>query len=157
MRRYAIALLAVLTLTWLSVALAAAPPDLSGNWKGNVAKSDFGPFPAPTSMTTKVEHKEPNLKSATTLSGDQGEMTMERTITTDGTETSYQYGPMNMKSKAKWEGATLVVDSKGSSDMGEFTMKEKWVLSEDGKTLNVDLTWSGAQGDVAQKLVYEKQ
>lgn len=157
MKRCALKLLAVLMLASLAVALAAAPPDLSGAWKANLAKSDFGPMPAPTSMTTKIDHKEPSVKIATTFVGDQGEMTFERNLQTDGTETTNQFGPFTMKSKAKWDGSVLVVDSKGSTDNGDVTSKEKWTLSEDGKTLTVVSDWSSSQGEMTHKVVYEKQ
>jgi hypothetical protein len=157
MKRCALLLLPGLTLLSLAVALAAAPPNLSGTWKANLAKSDFGGMPAPSSMVTKIDHKEPSIKSSTTFSGDQGEMTFDRTLSTDGTETEYQFGPFAMKSKAKWDGAALAIESKGSGDNGDFTMKEKWVLSEDAKALTVNSTWSGPQGDMTHRVVYEKQ
>jgi hypothetical protein len=157
MRRHAFKLLAVLTACSLATALAAAPPNLSGTWKGNVAKSDFGQMPAPSSFSAKIDHKDPSLKVASTFVGDQGEMTFEMTFSTDGTETTNQMGPFTMKSKAKWEGNALLVESKGSSDNGEFTSKEKWTLSEDGKTLTIARTFSGPMGEMNQTVVHDKQ
>ena len=157
MQRCAFELLAALLLTSLAVALAAAPPDLSGAWKANLAKSDFGAIPPPTSMTTKIDHKEPSLKVSTIFAGDQDEMTFERNLLTDGSESTNQFGPFTLKSKAKWEASVLLVDSKGSTDNGDVTSKEKWTLSEDGKTLTVVSDWSSAQGEVTHKVVYEKQ
>jgi hypothetical protein len=157
MQRCAFKILAALMLTSLAVALAAAPPNLSGAWKANLAKSYFGQMPAPTSMATKIDHKEPSLKISTTFVGDQGEMTFERNLQTDGSETTNQFGPFTMKSKAKWEGSVLVVDSKGSTDNGDVAVKEKWTLSEDGKTLTVVSDWSTPQGEMTHKVIYEKQ
>lgn len=157
MRGHAFRLLAVLIVGSLAAAMAAAPPNLSGTWKGNIAKSDFGQMPAPTSFTAKIEHKDPSLKVATTFVGDQGEMTFEMKLSTDGAETTNQMGPFSMKSKAKWEGSALMVESKGSTDNGEFTTKEKWTVSEDGKTLTVARTFSGPQGEMTQTVVHDKQ
>lgn len=157
MRGHAFKLLAVLIVGSLTVALAAAPPNLSGTWKGNMAKSDFGQMPAPTSFSAKIDHKDPSLKVATTFVGDQGEMAFEMTLSTDGTETTNQMGSFAIKSKAKWEGSALMVQSKASTDNGEFTTKEKWTLSEDGKTLTIVRTFSGPQGDMTQTVVHDKQ
>jgi hypothetical protein len=157
MQRCAFNLLAVPMLASIAVTLAAAPPNLTGEWKANLAKSDFGGMPAPSSLATKIEHKEPSVKITTTFVGDQGEMTFERSLLTDGTETTNQFGPFTMKSKAKWEAGTLVIDSKGSTDNGDVSINEKWTLSEDGKTLNVVSNWSGPQGEMTNKTLYEKQ
>jgi len=157
MRQHAFKLLAAFLLTFLAVAPGAAPPNLSGSWKMNISKSDFGPMPAFTSMVTKIQHAEPNLKMSTTFSGEQGERTFDRTLTTDGAESTSEFGPMVFKSKCRWEGGTLLVDSVGSSDSGEFTVKEKWTLSEDGKTLTLVRTWSGPQGEMTQTMVHESQ
>jgi hypothetical protein len=157
MPRHTFKLLAVLSLAWLAVALAAAPPDLSGNWKANLAKSDFGPMPAPSSIATKIEQKEPNVKMSTTFVGDQGEMTFDRAFVTDGSETVNNFGPFVLRSKAKWDGRALVIDSKGKTDDGDIAILEKWSLSEDGKTITVTSNWTSPQGEMVHKTVYEKQ
>jgi hypothetical protein len=157
MPRHAIKLLAVLTLTWFAVALTAAPPDLSGNWKANLAKSDFGPMPAPSSLATKIEHKEPSIKMSTTLVGEQGEMTFDLKFMTDGSETTNNFGPVVMKSKARWDGRTLVIETKGSTDNGDISALGKWSLSEDGKTITETSNFTGPQGEMVLKTVYEKQ
>jgi len=157
MQRCAFKLLAVLMLASLAVALAAAPPNLSGAWKANLSKSDFGEMPAPSSLVSKIDHKDPSLKISTTFSGDQGEMTFERNLQTDGSETANQMGPFTTKSKARWEGSVLLIDSKGSTENGDLTIKEKWTLSEDGKTLTTVSNWSSPQGEMTHKVTYEKQ
>ncbi|MCL5743643.1 MAG: hypothetical protein M1541_06915, partial [Acidobacteria bacterium] len=44
----------------LLAARVEAKPNLSGTWKLNVTKSDFGPLPAPSARTDKIEHSDPN-------------------------------------------------------------------------------------------------
>jgi len=141
----------------LALAQAQSKPNFSGPWKVNNSKSDFGPMPAPQSSTSKIDHKEPNLKIATTWVGDQGERTFEFSYTTDGKENTNSFGNVEFKSKATWEGSTLLIASKGGTDSGEFTMKDKWSLSEDGKTLTVVRAFSGPMGEATQTLVHEKQ
>jgi hypothetical protein len=157
MPRFGFKLLALLTATCLAGALFAAPPNFSGSWRVNMAKSDFGPFPAPTSASSKIDHKDPSLKVAATQVGDQGTLNFELNYMTDGTETTNQVGPLTMKSKAHWDGAALLVDSKASTDNGDLTIKDRWTMSADGKTLTVDRTISGPQGDATVKVVQEKQ
>ncbi len=43
------------------MALAADKPDFSGDWKMDADKSVFGPMPPPTSMTRKIDHKDPEI------------------------------------------------------------------------------------------------
>jgi len=70
----------------LVLAQAQSKPNFTGTWKVNNSKSDFGPMPAPQSSTSKIDHKEPSLRIATTWVGDQGERTFEFSYTTDGKE-----------------------------------------------------------------------
>src|SRR5690349_11710061 len=84
MKRTLFALAAVLTFA-ATPALAQVKPNFSGTWNLDVAHSDFGPSPAPESMTLTIVHKDPSLKvSSTQKSGDMGEVKNERNITTDG-------------------------------------------------------------------------
>ncbi len=157
MHRFAINLLAMPILTSLAVALAAAPPNFSGDWKMNAAKSDFGPGPAPIRASSKIEHQDPRLKLIGTEVREEGERTFEMNISTDGAQTTNQIGPLTLTTKAKWEGATLLVDSKASTDNGELVIKDQWSLSEDGKTLTVVRSISGPRGDFTVKVVQDKQ
>jgi hypothetical protein len=134
---------------------AAPKPNLSGTWKVIVAKSDFGGAPAPSSMVSKIDHKEPALKFYTVTVGAEGERTYDLTFATDGSETSNPVGNLVFKTKCKWEGDALLMESKASE--GDLTGRDKWTLSEDVKTLTLGRVWSGSQGDVTQKLVHEKQ
>jgi hypothetical protein len=142
--------------TVLSLTLAAKP-NFGGDWKLIPAKSDFGPFPGLSAMTQKVTHQDPSLKTASKMSSDNGDFEFEASYSTDGKETTNQFGPSSMKSTGKWEGDTLVIDSKGQFGDNEMTMKDKWVLSEDGKTLTLSRHWSSSRGEADQKLVFEKQ
>ncbi|MGC9970905.1 MAG: hypothetical protein ABSE56_09970 [Bryobacteraceae bacterium] len=157
MPRRGFKLLAVLMPASLAVALAAAPPNFSGAWKANIAKCDFGQMPAPTSASSKIDHQDPSLKLVATQVGDQGERTFEMNLSTDGAETTNQVGPLTFKSKAKWDGAALLVESKATTDDGDLTITDKWTLSEDGKTLTVTRSFSGPQGEMTIKVVQEKQ
>lgn len=136
----------------------AAVPDLTGNWKLNVSKSDFGQFPAPSSMTQKVSHAEPKLTVDVKMTSDMGDFEFKQNFTTDGKECVNQgFGGSESRSVLKWDGETLLVDSKGSFGDNAYTIKDKWVLSEGGKVLTILRRFSGAMGDVDQRMVLDKQ
>jgi len=141
----------------LSTFAAAAKPNLSGEWKLNPAKSDFGPMPAPEKMTRKIDHNDPILKSTTTQSGPSGEVKSELSYTTDGKESVNKTPRGEVKGTAKWEGETLVIDSKREVQGMEITQHEMWTLSADGKTLTVVNKLGTPQGDFEIKTVLEKQ
>jgi hypothetical protein len=142
------------------IALAAgmsAKPNFSGDWKLNPQKSDYGPMPAPDSATLKVDHKDPSLKVAATQSGPQGEMSFDSTYDTEGKETTNSFGPMEMKTTAKWDGDDLAMSSKMDFNGTEISVKGKWSLSADGKTLTQSSHVTSPQGEFDMKAVYEKQ
>lgn len=132
-------------------------PDFGGTWKADIAKSDFGRMPAFQSSVSKIKHDDPNLKVTTTVVNDRGEFTFDAAYTTDGAENTNQFGSMEVKSKLRWEGTDLVIESKATRDQGEFMAIERWSLSEDRKTLKVVRTWSGPMGEAAHTLIHTRQ
>jgi hypothetical protein len=141
----------------LCYSIAQAKPNFSGEWKMNVAKSDFGPMPAPTSAVQKVNHNEPELKVARTQVSERGEFTTESAYTTDGKECVNKTRMGESKSTLKWDGDVLVIESKMDFQGSPVTITEKWNLSADGKVLTLDRHFSSAQGEGDTKTVFEKQ
>jgi hypothetical protein len=147
--------LAILALAGLP---ALAKPNFTGDWKLNAPKSTFGQMPAPDSMTYKVTHADPKLSTAIKQSGQMGEFEMQASYTTDGKECPNEgFGGSTTKSVVKWDGDTLVIETKGQFGDNEFTMTQKWTLSADGKTLNIVQTFKSDMGEGEQKLVFDKQ
>jgi hypothetical protein len=136
---------------------AIAKPSFTGDWKMNASKSSFGEFPAPSSLTMKIGHEDPNLKVTTTMTGDFGEFTWDAAYTTDGKECTNTMRDNESKSVLKWEGDTLLINTKGSFGGNEMTISDKWVLSEDSKTLTVERKFASSQGEMTQKIAMEKQ
>jgi hypothetical protein len=141
----------------LAVLAGAASPNLTGDWKLNVSKSDLGQMPPPSSMTQKITHSDPNLKVAVKQSGDMGDFEWEANYTTDGKECVNTIRDNEAKSTVKWDGDALLFDTKGKFGDNDFTMKDKWTLSADGKVLTVDRHFSSSMGEGDQKLIFEKQ
>lgn len=138
-------------------AFAAGKPDFSGTWKMNIEKSEFGPIPKPNKFESKIQHKDPELKINTVQAGEHGEMTTDVLFMTDGNETTNKIGAGEMKSKAKWDGKILIIDSKMDFQGTEVSISEKWDIAEDGKSMTIDRILNTPQGDLPMKVIMEKQ
>jgi hypothetical protein len=156
MKRMTHSILATLVFL-MAASAAAAGPNFSGDWKMNASKSDFGVMPAPASIVSKVTHNDPELKVANTQVSDMGEFSSEMTYTTDGKECVNKVRELDVKSIVKWEGDTLVFDSKLEFQGSPLTMSDKWTLSADGKTLTMTRSISGPMGNADSTLVFDKQ
>lgn len=148
----------VITLVVLSVGtlFAQSKPNFSGEWKMVPAKSDYGTMPAPTTAVQKITHIDPELKVVNTQTSDQGTFTIESTYTTDGKECVNKGRMGDVKSTLKWDGSALVIDSKMDFQGNEVAITNKWTLSEDGKTLTMNIHFASAMGEGDAKIVYEK-
>jgi hypothetical protein len=146
------------SLFFLAVSASAqTKPNFSGDWKLDAAKSNFGPMPAPTSLTQKISHNDPALKVQTAQTGDF-DINSDFSFTTDGKESQNAVGnDFHMTSTAKWEGDTLVFDNKMDFQGTAMTSTDKWSLSPDGKTLTQQRHFSGPMGEGDSVLVLEKQ
>jgi hypothetical protein len=142
-----------------SIIAAQTKPDFSGVWKMNREKSKFpAMFPAMENIrdvVSKIEHKEPNFSESMTITGVDGDRTVEVKYTTDGKETTMKlpYLTGSVKATAKWEGDALTVEGKAE----EFNVRGKYTLSADGKTLTKASHLSTPNGDVDGIIVFEKQ
>jgi hypothetical protein len=135
----------------------AAAPNLTGDWKLNVSKSDLGQMPAPNHLTQKITHNDPSLKVAVKQSSDNGDFEFEAAYTTDGKECVNTFGGNEARSVVKWDGDALRFETKGKFGDNDFSMKDKWTLSPDGKTLTIERHVSSGFGESDQKLVFDKQ
>lgn len=147
---------ATLILT-MTAATAAAKPNFSGDWKLNTSKSDFGQMPAPDSMTQKITHEDPKLDMHIKQSSQMGDFERDVKYTTDGKESTNMIRDNPAVSVVKWDGDVLTFETKGKFGDNEFTMKDRWTLSEDGKVLTIQRVFSSSMGEAEQKVVMDKQ
>ena len=131
--------------------------DYSGTWKLNVDKSDFGVLGGPTSRTDVITQKEPSISDHVTADGAQGKQEYTVTYSTDGKETANTFGEMSAKSTTKWDGNSLVINTKLKFNDTDVDVVSTWVLSADGKTLTVSAHISSTMGETDQKLTYDRQ
>jgi hypothetical protein len=133
----------------------SAKPNFTGEWMMNVAKSNFGALPAPTTLTRSIKHDEPNLTIVEYQLGALGEQSATRKYLTDGTPTTFEAQGVTVPSSAKWEDNALVVVS--NVDAIALTFNDRMTLSPDGKTLTSVVRISSAQGDADMTVVFERK
>jgi hypothetical protein len=143
---------AVFALTLLAAPSKAAT-NFSGDWKLNLAKSDYGPAPAPEFMTRTIKQDDPALHISTHQKGAQGEATTELNYTTDGKPAENK----GSKGSAKWDGDKLVVDSVRDFQGSDLKFHEVWSLSPDGKVMTINNHLTLPQGEFDIVLVFDKQ
>jgi len=110
--------------------------NLSGTWKLNVEKSDYGNMPKPDrSFTMKIEHSEPNLKWSYTSTDDSGnENSFEFTTAIDGEQRPYTEGPIT-KTQAFTRISPSVIEYVDKGIEGETAGTGTWTISKDRKVL----------------------
>jgi hypothetical protein len=152
-------LLSITFLIALPVASAFAQqkPDLTGTWKLNVAKSEFGALPGPESRTDVITHKDPALSNSVTVTNAQGKQEYTLNYTTDGKEVLNKIGERELRSTLKWAGSDLASTAKTTYNGMDVTAEGTWVLAADGKTLTISVHYASAMGETDQKLIFEKQ
>lgn len=134
---------------------AMAPkPNFSGTWKMVAEKSDFGAMPAPHHYQQKIEHNDPNLKISITQEGQGGDQTSDYTYHTGGKETSNASRGGTMKSKAKWDGETLVINSTLNIQGFDLPVVERYALADGMLTLTRKMTTPN--GELNTKIAMSK-
>jgi len=137
------------------LALGQSNP-LNGTWQMNPAKSDFGSGPVSESRVDRISIDGPNVKDTITQKLRRGpESTYDMNYATDGNESENHVRGTLVKSTAKWDGATLVVDSTVFAFRQEM-MNDRWTVSPDGKTLTLTRHMTGPR-KADQKIVFDKQ
>ena len=142
-------------------ARAQAKPDFSGTWTLDTAKSD----PAPPGRGGgfgggggSVTIKQTGAELAVTSEGRQGPQTM--TYKLDGTESTNQVmgrgGAQSVKSTAKWDGSSLVIQTTRDFNGMSITSKEVRRLDNVGKEMIVETTAQTPNGEQKRKTVYTK-
>jgi hypothetical protein len=141
-------------------ARAQSKPDFSGAWTMDTAKSD----PAPQGRGGggmgggPVTIKQTASDLSITSEGRGGPQTM--TYKLDGSESTNQVmgrgGAQEVKSKAKWDGSSLVIDTTRDFQGMSITTHEVRRLDNGGKEMVVESTTQTPQGEQKRKVVYTK-
>jgi hypothetical protein len=129
-------------------------------WGAGAPAPGGGAGPAPPPPPGAMAAPLTITQSATELVTEQtfGDQVRKATYYLDGREsTNPGMRGGESKSKARWDGKSLVIET--TSMMGENAVTTKVVrtLSEDGKVMTVVTTRPGPNGETTRKTVYDKQ
>jgi hypothetical protein len=145
----------LLVLPALCLGAPPPPPDLSGTWVLDSAKSDLAGVPVPADTTIRIAVSG-NLMRVTQTGGGQPEITL--TLDTDGKEMTNEFPGGKMVSKHRWQAEILLGDTKLTADDGtSFTFIDKISISADGKVQTAERVLAGPAGEVRMKLVFNKR
>jgi len=136
---------------------ALAEPNFNGEWKMDPSRSNFAPLPAPDSMSRKVTLHNSRLKIVTTQFGQQRQIITELNYTTDGKPCRNNLNGKDVTGSARWDGESLVIESKREMQGMQIGQKETWTLSGDGQTLTIANHVQTPQAGFDITIVLEKQ
>jgi hypothetical protein len=104
-----------------------------------------------------IEHTDSAITIKPKEKGEDQQPLAPLSYTTDGKthETSMANGG-SIKSKTSWEGQQLVTKCKEKSALGSIEIDEARTLSDDGKTLIINLAYKGSSSHWTEKAVYRK-
>lgn len=141
-----------------ALAFAQPRPDFSGTWKQDNARSAAGAG-STLQYSNRIDQKDGAI-TVTTISrgGHRKDSNVTRTYTADGKPFMYKASDGDdLTTTVNWEGNALVFETIEKRPKETITIRETWVLSEDGKTLTKRRHSSGPQGQTDQTYVLEKQ
>ena len=138
---------------------AGSHPNLSGTWKLNTAKSDFGQMGGPDGGTETIVENDPSIKITVDQKGGMmGDVNYTETLRTDGQESSWSgMGGADVKGSGHWDASAFVITAKTSFQGSDVTIKDTMTLSSDGKTLTEASHVETGMGNFDSKAVYDKQ
>jgi hypothetical protein len=133
-------------------ARAQSKPDFSGTWTRVADKSD--------SATQRASHTitQTATEIAVTIAGRNGPETSVYTL--DGRESINQSqspeGPLGVKGTARWEGASLIIETSREIQGMNITTREVRTLDASGKEMTIEAITRSPQGEITRKVVLVK-
>jgi hypothetical protein len=141
----------------LSSSVALAEENWLGTWKMNPTKSKYRPGPGPESLTVKWEKTEDGIKLTSDGVNAEGKPTHGEYVSKfDGKDVPWTGNPdADMASATKTDDNNFTnVWKKGS----KATITAKAMVSDDAKTLTINMTGKNAKGaTVNNTVVYDRQ
>lgn len=152
---------------WAATSWAQTRPDFSGTWSFDTANSDPAPARRGGGGGRGGRGGGAAVATSMTVSQTQADLTIERVTgqgtqtlvyKLDGSESTNALGQGEAKSKASWEGATLVIATTQSFEgpNGTITIESREVYSVNGAVLTIQTTRTTPGGTQNRKLVYNK-
>jgi hypothetical protein len=136
-------------------------PDLSGTWKLNLEKSDYGDLSGPSSRTETIEQHDRTISELVVSEFRNKPQQYKLVYSADGKKTvlpadaGIKIGFVALKSiSATWKGSALVVTQVLNYQDSDLMAKDTYTLSSDGNTLTVAVSLFG--GDTAATYVFDR-
>ena len=135
-------------------ARAQGRPDFSGTWTRDAAKSD----PAPQGSGGSSGHtiNQTATEIAVTIAGRGGPETSIYKL--DGSESTNQVqspeGPLSVKGTARWDGASLVIETTREIRGMTIMTKEVRLLDTTRKEMTIEAITRSPQGEIKRKVVF---
>ena len=137
--------------------LAQAKPNFSGEWTLVPDKSDFGPMPAPTTLTRTITHADPALKIVVVQGGaGVGDSTVTLNLSTDGKPHINDVTGNSMTTTGKWDGSAIVLTGELSMQGTNVHVEDRLELSDAGKTLTMTRKFVTPEGEASARIVMKK-
>ena len=135
--------------------LPAQTLKFSGVWKADLAKSKFA-GPPPSNDLMIIDQQGAMLKIASGVTDRHGEYRSSVAYNTTGIESKNTYHGLPMKSRARFDGDVLSINSQVA---GQFptTIVEKYTLSSDGKGLELQSTANVNGKERVETVLFERQ
>lgn len=162
-------------MVWLAMVLAlvgvglaqgkpGAKPNLTGEWKLNVAASDFGDVPPPTRQSEVVTQAGDEFAIAITIEREEMKQNYTLRFQAGGAEMPLAKGSFPEEApfrilgvKGEWQGSVLLVTQRVSFQGAEGMVTSKYSLSADGKVLRKTTHVAMDAGAFDTKTVYDRQ
>lgn len=142
----------------------ATRPNLNGIWNLNVAQSDFGQVPPPLKQSESILQAGEEFAISITLEREEIKQNYTLRFRAGSDPSPIVAGsfpedaPFRILSvKGEWQGSTLVVTEKVSFQGSEGTLKARYTLSANGKSLTKQTHVAMGAGEFDTRTVYDKQ
>ncbi|GAB4246859.1 MAG: hypothetical protein Kow00109_22970 [Acidobacteriota bacterium] len=111
----------------------------------------------PVAETLVIQHRDPEFRMQVPMRmGPQTQM-VEIVYTTDGEKIERELpGGMEIRSKTRWRKNRLVTESDSAGPMGSSQILEERQLSEDGRTMTVEVKMRNGFMELRRKLIYRR-
>jgi hypothetical protein len=121
---------------------AQAHPDLSGTWKLNLDKSDYGDLQGPETRIDVIEQHDGHVSERVIAEGRHRRQEYTLLFAADGSETALPPGTKMgsvtiLGVSAKWQDAALVVTQRLRFQGAPLMAANTYTLSADGRTLTI--------------------
>lgn len=102
----------------------------------------------------RINHNDPEFRISEVVG--RADIIYELVFQTDGRYLEQDRGAVNVVRTGRWEGQTLILETKLTRDGAVSTTREEFSLSEDGKVMTKIVHFSGSHGKRNQNLEFQK-